>query len=463
MQAQPLSLDEKCEKLEETIQRVATDTIGYTRKQAYKEWFDEECAEVNEEKNAVRERAIQNNTKGAKNIYKLALTKERRLLRQKARQLDEETLIEIERHWSIQDSRKFYKRLNDVRRPFEPQVAMCQAKNGELLTNKNQVLARLKEHVEEHLNEGSESEQPTRPVDLRDDGVDIDLPSREEIEGALKYLKNNKAAGADSIAAELLKNGGPNLVDALHAVIQQAWTGETLPRSWTEGYCVQCTRRAINFYSYRGICLLNVTYKVFAKILYDRLLPHANVAVQHYQAGFQSGKSTTDQLFALRQILEKCNEFNITTHHLFIDFKAAYDTIIRNEVYVGMSELNFPTKLIRRTKATLTTVTCCVKIQNDCSESFETRQGLRQGELELEREFDSPNVLNVTKTSRLRYAGHMIRRPKDLPQKALFRTKAIGRRNQGRPKSRWADGVNSALGRTVLKTGSHGKIFLDRP
>jgi hypothetical protein len=42
------------------------------------------------------------------------------------------------------------------------------------------------------------------------------LPSREEIEGALKYLENNKAAGADSIAVKLLKNGGPNLVDALH-------------------------------------------------------------------------------------------------------------------------------------------------------------------------------------------------------------------------------------------------------
>jgi hypothetical protein len=80
---------------------------------------------------------------------------------------------------------------------------------------------------------------------LRNDGVDIDLPSREVTEGALKYLKNNNPAGTDSIAAELLKNGGPNLVDALHEVIQQAWTSETLPRSWTECYCVQCTRMAI--------------------------------------------------------------------------------------------------------------------------------------------------------------------------------------------------------------------------
>jgi hypothetical protein len=47
------------------------------------------------------------------------------------------------------------------------------------------MLTRWKEHFEEHLNEGSKSEQPTRPVNLRDDGVDIDLPSPEEIIGAL--------------------------------------------------------------------------------------------------------------------------------------------------------------------------------------------------------------------------------------------------------------------------------------
>jgi hypothetical protein len=55
-------------------------------------------------------------------------------------------------------------------------------------------------YIREHQNDvrrpfelqGSESEQPTRPVDLRDDGVDIDLPSRKE--EVLKYLKNNKGA-----------------------------------------------------------------------------------------------------------------------------------------------------------------------------------------------------------------------------------------------------------------------------
>jgi hypothetical protein len=96
VQAQPLRLDEKCKKLEETIKRVATNTIGYTRKQTNKEWFDEECAKVNEKKNAARERAIQIKTRGAKNAYKLTRTKERLLFRKKARQFDEGRLSEIE-------------------------------------------------------------------------------------------------------------------------------------------------------------------------------------------------------------------------------------------------------------------------------------------------------------------------------------------------------------------------------
>jgi hypothetical protein len=69
---------------------------------------------------------------------------------------------------------------------------MCRAKIGEILIIKNQVLARWKKHFEKHLNEGSESEQPSRSIDLRDDRVDIDLPSRYKIERALKYLKTTR-------------------------------------------------------------------------------------------------------------------------------------------------------------------------------------------------------------------------------------------------------------------------------
>jgi hypothetical protein len=52
-----------------------------------------------------------------------------------------------------------------------------------------------------------------------------------------------------------------------------------------------------------------------------------------------------------------------------------------------------------------------------CVPKIENGVYRRRYNLKLDRDFDSPNAVNVMKTSRLRYAGHMIRRPEDLPQK----------------------------------------------
>jgi hypothetical protein len=88
----------------------------------------------------------------------------------------------------------------------------------------------------------------------------------------------------------------------------------------------------------------------------------------------------------------------------------------------------------------------------------------------MNSKFNSPNVIGVVKSNRLRYVEHMIRGTEDLPQRVLFRAVLEGRRNQGRPKSRWADGVNSdsrALrARDWTKFARdrvNGGIFSDRP
>jgi hypothetical protein len=56
-----------------------------------------------------------------------------------------------------------------------------------------------------------------------------------------------------------------------------------------------------------------------------------------------------------------------------------------------------------------------------CGPKIENGVYRRSYNHEFDIEFNSLNALNVTKTNRLRYIGHMIRRPEDQPQKALFR------------------------------------------
>jgi sorting nexin-29 len=114
-------------------------------------------------------------------------------------------------------------------------------------------------------------------------------------------------------------------------------------------------------------------YKIFANILYQRLLPYAEETVGEYKCGFRTERSTIDQLFSIRQILEKCTEFNI-------DFRAAYESVRRQALWEIMEEFGFPQKLISLTKLTLRQVKSMVRINQKLSEPFETLEGLRQGD-----------------------------------------------------------------------------------
>jgi sorting nexin-29 len=114
--------------------------------------------------------------------------------------------------------------------------------------------------------------------------------------------------------------------------------------------------------------------------LHERLQSYIEQILGIYQCGFRVGKSASDQIHALRQILENTREHSVSTYHLFIDFKAAYDSTDRDKLFEAMVEFQIPKKLINLTKATLKRVWCRVKVNNGLSEPFKTRNGLRQGE-----------------------------------------------------------------------------------
>jgi hypothetical protein len=61
---------------------------------------------------------------------------------------------------------------------------------------------------------------------------------------------------------------------------------------------------------------------------------------------------TTDEIFCIRQILEKRLEYHETVHQLFIDFKKAYGSV-REVLYVILIEFGIPMKLFRLIKICL--------------------------------------------------------------------------------------------------------------
>ena len=108
--------------------------------------------------------------------------------------------------------------------------------------------------------------------------------------------------------------------------------------------------------------MLNSIYKIFTCLIYNRLAKYSELTLGEYQEGFRSSRSTTDQIRVVRQILEKCYEFGIELHNIFIDFKQAFDKVNRLKLYESLKMLKIQTKLIRLVKTTLTNSRAAVEV-----------------------------------------------------------------------------------------------------
>jgi hypothetical protein len=72
---------------------------------------------------------------------------------------------------------------------------------------------------------------------------------------------------------------------------------------------------------------------MLSNILLSRLVPCIDEIIGDHQCGFRHNRSTTDQIFCIRQILGEKRQYNETVHQLFIDFKKAYDSARRAVLY----------------------------------------------------------------------------------------------------------------------------------
>jgi hypothetical protein len=100
-----------------------------------------------------------------------------------------------------------------------------------------------------------------------------------------------------------------------------------------------------------------------------------NEIIGDYQCGFRHNKSTMDQIFYIRQIIEKKWECNGTVRQLFIDFKKAYDSIKREVLSNILLEFGLPKKLVRLIKLCLNETYSEVRIGNFFLINFLFRMG----------------------------------------------------------------------------------------
>ena len=94
------------------------------------------------------------------------------------------------------------------------------------------------------------------------------------------------------------------------------------------------------------ISLLCIAGKILARIILNRLITYiADFIVPESQCGFLAGRGTSDMVFAVRQLQEKCREQNQELHLVFVDLTKAFDTVNWNGLWKILQKSGCPDKL----------------------------------------------------------------------------------------------------------------------
>jgi len=124
--------------------------------------------------------------------------------------------------------------LREVYGPRALDSAPIKSTDGTLLTDRPKILERWVEHFQSVINQKPTfetqmlSEIPQWSTATHFD----DVPSATEIEHALGQTASGKSPGVDGITSEVLKNGGPTLLDQLHKLFCVIWEQESVPQNF---------------------------------------------------------------------------------------------------------------------------------------------------------------------------------------------------------------------------------------
>ena len=382
--------DTDIDTLMETFNTVVTDTateILGKQRIVKKPWVTSEVLELCDKRRELKKRK---GDAGGAREYRTINQEVKKGMRRAKEKWIEEQCQSIEENLKKNNSKKAYQLVNDLTSIKQGRTTTIQDKAGNCLTEERDILKRWTEYCSELYNHRATGDPGITQVPPATNTDNYPI-LREEVEAAVRSLKKGKSAGVDDIPAELIQAGGETMINALLNICNKIWQTGEWPTPWTQSLIITLPKKGNlqQCQNYRTISLISHPSKVMLKILLSRLKPQAEKIIAEEQAGFRSGRSTTEQICNLRIICEKYRQHQQDLYHVFVDFKKAFDRVWHAALWATMRWYNINANLIRVIERLYDKATSAVFLNNSIGDWFRTTVGVRQGCLL------SPTLFNI--------------------------------------------------------------------
>ena len=338
--------------------KIARATLGPVRR-THKDWFDENNDAIKpllDELHDLKVRHIRDKDDGIiATSYKACKQAVQASLRAMQNAWWMARAAEVQAAADRRDAKSLYQGLKAVFGPKKSSYPSVKSKNGKsVITDPDKILDRWVEHFDEVLNQPSDfdssvlEEIPQWEINHKLD----EQPTLVEVEKSIKQLASGKAAGADGIPPDVYKHGGAAIRKQLLSLYKLCWREGVIPQDFKDADLVHLYKNKGDSKvcdNHRGISLLSIAGKIYARILLNRLMNHIQDIglIPESQNGFMPGRSTIDPCFSLRLLQEKCMLHGQDLYLLFIDLTKAFDTVSRPGLWALLGKIGCPDHFIR--------------------------------------------------------------------------------------------------------------------
>ena len=267
--------------------------------------------------------------------------------------------------------------------------------NDQILTNFKEVNKRIEDHFSKILS-SKIIENENQRVNFNHFAKDLVIPrltneeqfemendlTMEEIKNVIKLFQKNKTPGDDGFSIEFyeafLDLLGGNLLDCYN----EAFYENQLSISQRRGIISFIPKGEENLNeitSWRPITLLNVDYKILAKIIATRIEPSLPSLIHTDQTGFIKGRYIGQNICLLDDLMNFTDVNKIPGILLFIDFEKAFDTLEWSFLHRALEIFNFGPKIRKWVLILYNDIESGMMNGGYMTNYFKVSRGVRQG------------------------------------------------------------------------------------
>ncbi|GLJ49275.1 hypothetical protein SUGI_1041170 [Cryptomeria japonica] len=202
-----------------------------------------------------------------------------------------------------------------------------------------------------------------------------------EIEKAILSLQKDKAPGPDGLPAEFYKTNIGWICHELLKVYSDALERGSLGRNINRGIIKLIPKEGDKalIKNWRPITLLNVSYKILAKILALRLQDILPKIISSTQTGFIKGRYILENVITSWEAMNWAKLSQQNCAMLLLDFEKAYDRVEWNFISMTLEAFGFPTRFCNLVKMMMNDVFAQIDINGSWSDAFPLERSIRQG------------------------------------------------------------------------------------